>query len=74
MIQETKLSSIQGYAELKEGNFVKLSVDDGIKRAGCDKCFWVSYPDLPRVTKVGDKIYLDRGSVVLEASCVGLYI
>ncbi|XP_046742507.1 pyruvate kinase PKM-like [Diprion similis] len=59
-----------GYAEFKEGNSVKLLVEDNMKRTGCDKCFWVSYPDLPRFCKVGDKIYIDRGAVILETTCV----
>ncbi|XP_048513437.1 pyruvate kinase PKM-like [Athalia rosae] len=59
-----------GYTELKEGNLVKLMVNDVMKRAGCDKCFWVSYPDLPQACKTGDKIYIDRGAVILEACCV----
>lgn len=71
LIHENEWRIFQGYAELKEGNCVKLMVSDGMKRAGCDKCFWVSYPDLPRVCQVCDKIYIDRGEVILEVCGVG---
>ncbi|XP_054016574.1 pyruvate kinase PKM-like [Hylaeus anthracinus] len=59
-----------GYAELKEGHAVKLVTDDTLKRAGCRSCFWVSYPELPRICRPGDRILIDRGSVELRVACV----
>ncbi|XP_076374838.1 pyruvate kinase [Megalopta genalis] len=59
-----------GYADLKEGNVVKLLTNDVAKRAGCVNCFWVSYPELPRVCRPGDKILIGRGVALLQVCCV----
>nr|XP_031834389.1 pyruvate kinase-like [Nomia melanderi] len=59
-----------GYAGLKEGHAVKLVTNDLAKRAGCASCFWVSYPELPRICRPADKILIDRGAVLLQVSCV----
>ncbi|KZC14922.1 Pyruvate kinase, partial [Dufourea novaeangliae] len=61
---------LQGYAELKEGRTVKLVTNDLAKRAGSACCFWVSYPELSRICRPGDKILIDRGAVLLQVSCV----
>ncbi|XP_076655565.1 pyruvate kinase [Halictus rubicundus] len=63
-------SSLQGYAELKEGHAVKLVTTVIAKRAGCATCFWVSYPELPRVCRPGDKILIDRGVALLQVVCI----
>ncbi|XP_017762660.1 PREDICTED: pyruvate kinase-like [Eufriesea mexicana] len=59
-----------GYAKLKEGNMAKLVTDDMTKRAGNAKCFWISYRDLPRVCRPGDRILIDRGAALLQVACI----
>ncbi|XP_076296623.1 pyruvate kinase [Lasioglossum baleicum] len=59
-----------GYAELKEDHAVKIVTNIVAKRAGCAACFWVSYPELPRVCRPGDKILIDRGVALLQVVCV----
>ncbi|XP_031773055.1 pyruvate kinase-like [Apis florea] len=59
-----------GYAKLEEGKEVKLVTQDIAKRAGCATCFWVSYPNLPRICQVGDRILVDRGAVLLQVTCI----
>ncbi|XP_029044342.2 pyruvate kinase PKM-like [Osmia bicornis bicornis] len=60
----------RGYAKLIKGNTVKLVTNDTAKRGGCAKCFWTSYPNLPRVCRPGDKILIDRGAALLQVKCV----
>ncbi|XP_016914153.3 pyruvate kinase [Apis cerana] len=59
-----------GYANLKEGKMVKLVTQDIAKRAGRATCFWVSYPNLPRICQVGDRILIDKGAVLLQVTCI----
>ncbi|XP_078036483.1 pyruvate kinase [Augochlora pura] len=59
-----------GHADLKEGNVVKLLTNVVAKRAGCVNCFWVSYPNLPRVCRPGDRILIGRGVALLQVCCV----
>ncbi|KAK9298554.1 hypothetical protein QLX08_008146 [Tetragonisca angustula] len=59
-----------GYAKLEEGKSVKLVTDDIAKRGGSAKCFWISYPELPRVCREGDRILIDRGTALLQVSCI----
>ncbi|KAK1135270.1 hypothetical protein K0M31_008041 [Melipona bicolor] len=59
-----------GYAKLEEGRLVKLVTDDIAKRGGSAKCFWISYSELPRVCRVGDRILIDRGAALLQVSCI----
>lgn len=61
---------LQGYANLKEGKMVKLVTQDIAKRAGRATCFWVSYPNLPRICQVGDRILIDKGAVLLQVTCI----
>lgn len=61
---------LQGYAKLKEGKMVKLVTQDIAKRAGHATCFWVSYPNLPRICQVGDRILIDKGAVLLQVTCI----
>ncbi|XP_012141373.1 pyruvate kinase isoform X2 [Megachile rotundata] len=60
----------RGYAQLKEGGIVRLVTNDLAKRAGSACCFWISYPNLPRVCRPGDKILIDRGAAILQVRCV----
>ncbi|KAG7213001.1 hypothetical protein KM043_002339 [Ampulex compressa] len=60
-----------GSASLKEGNVVRLLTNEVAKRAGCASCFWVSYSDLPRICRVGDRILIDRGPPLLRVTCIG---
>ncbi|KAF3423639.1 hypothetical protein E2986_13158 [Frieseomelitta varia] len=59
-----------GYAKLEEGKLVKLVTDDIAKRGGSAKCFWISYSELPRVCREGDRILIDRGTALLQVSCI----
>ncbi|XP_015589639.1 pyruvate kinase PKM [Cephus cinctus] len=54
-----------GYADLKEGNTVRLMIDNTVRRAGAASCFWVSCPELPGLSQIGDRILIDRGTVEL---------
>lgn len=49
---------------------MKLVTDDIAKRGGSAKCFWISYSELPRVCREGDKILIDRGAALLRVSCI----
>ncbi|XP_076763134.1 pyruvate kinase [Xylocopa sonorina] len=62
--------SSMGYAKLEEGNMVKLVTDSIARRAGCASCFWVSYRELPRVCRPGDRILIDRGAALLRVTCI----
>ncbi|XP_017893500.2 pyruvate kinase-like [Ceratina calcarata] len=59
-----------GFAKLKEGSMVRLVTDNIAKRAGCSSCFWISYPDLPRVCRPGDRLLIDRGAALLQVTCI----
>lgn len=49
---------------------VKLVTNDIAKRGGCATCFWISYLELPRVCRVGDRILIDRGAALLQVACI----
>ncbi|XP_033296966.1 pyruvate kinase-like [Bombus bifarius] len=59
-----------GYAKLEEGKMVKLVTNNIAKRGGCATCFWISYLELPRVCRVGDRILIDRGAALLQVTCI----
>ncbi|KOC58949.1 Pyruvate kinase isozymes R/L [Habropoda laboriosa] len=59
-----------GYAKLRTGNLVRLVTNDIAKRAGSAGCFWISYSELPRICRSGDRILIDRGTVLLQVTCI----
>ncbi|XP_023290529.1 pyruvate kinase [Orussus abietinus] len=64
-------SKNMGFAELKEGNTLRLLTNKKVKLAGTATCFWVSYPDLPKKCQIGDQILLDRGAMTLQVTAIG---
>ncbi|CAK9829804.1 Pyruvate kinase PKLR [Anthophora retusa] len=59
-----------GYAKLETGKLVRLVTNDIAKRGGCARCFWISYSELPRVCRPGDRILIDRGTALLQVTCI----
>ncbi len=50
---------------LKEGNIITFTTDEA---AESDEKLYMTYPEFPRDVKVGDRVLLDDGKLVLEAT------
>ena len=50
---------------------MKLTTDKAFYAKGTKECFYVDYVNITKVTKVGDKVFIDDGLVSLEILEIG---
>lgn len=57
---------VEDEVKLEKGSHVRVVTAQADKDSTDGKNIWVDYPDLPRVLKNGDKIYIDDGLIGLK--------
>lgn len=67
------LFACKGCATFIRGDDVKLLTDEGVRLDGQSTGFWTSFSELPNVSKINNRIILDRGAVSLKVNEIGYY-
>ncbi|XP_019737117.1 pyruvate kinase PKLR isoform X1 [Hippocampus comes] len=62
---------VEEEVKLEKGSYVRVVTAQADKDSTDGKNIWVDYPDLPRVLKSGDKIYIDDGLIGLKVQETG---
>ncbi|KAA8596082.1 hypothetical protein FQN60_011373 [Etheostoma spectabile] len=57
--------------ELKKGNMIKITLDDGYQENCSEEILWLDYKNITKVVEVGSKIYIDDGLISLQVKEIG---
>ncbi|XP_039650576.1 pyruvate kinase PKM isoform X4 [Perca fluviatilis] len=57
--------------ELKKGNMIKITLDDGYQENCSEEVLWLDYKNITKVVEIGSKIYIDDGLISLQVKEIG---
>uniref|UniRef100_A0AAY4AYE5 Pyruvate kinase n=1 Tax=Denticeps clupeoides TaxID=299321 RepID=A0AAY4AYE5_9TELE len=57
--------------ELKKGNMIKVTLDDGYQENCDEEVLWLDYQNITKVVEVGSKVYIDDGLISLQVQEIG---
>ncbi|XP_035855183.1 pyruvate kinase PKM isoform X3 [Sander lucioperca] len=57
--------------ELKKGNVIKITLDDGYQENCSEEVLWLDYKNITKVVEIGSKIYIDDGLISLQVKEIG---
>uniref|UniRef100_A0A8D0CUU3 Pyruvate kinase n=1 Tax=Sander lucioperca TaxID=283035 RepID=A0A8D0CUU3_SANLU len=70
---EIRTGLIKGVTEveLKKGNVIKITLDDGYQENCSEEVLWLDYKNITKVVEIGSKIYIDDGLISLQVKEIG---